>query len=440
MSNSYSRIRIASICKKIFLPILLYMKSLQKLCQHFLHITLTILFFIIPLVYAWFYIPGISATLADIMPFLSGFEKVKVFFFLGLTTLAALFFLVSKKLTNNYLKILGVFLVWTVVSYTINRNTNPYFWFGNEEKFHGWYLYLGLVFLGIMLSASTREEQKKYLKISLFSGFIVCIYATFQKMGMDPLSTAYTSRLDSTRIFGTLGNPNYLAGYILMLLPLAFAYLRSRRTIISAITVFLLIMVLFWTKSFFGIGIFLVYLSYTLLYKYVPVTKQTRSIILYAALILLIWATGYGLYHYGERLLEIQKVKGFIARYFLWLTGINAIFWDMKNTLFGYGPDGFLPVSEIFRRPELSIFEDPAFRIDRSHNVWIDIIIHFGIPLGGLILYTISCQWKNLPLAHREVLVLFSIFFFFNIPVLVHFIILLQVLIISERPPEKLSS
>lgn len=80
----------------------------------------------------------------------------------------------------------------------------------------------------------------------------------------------------------------------------------------------------------------------------------------------------------------------------------------------------------------LSIYEDPAFRIDRSHNVWIDIVIHFGVPFGGFIIYSLFHQWKKLPPSHREVLVLFSIFFFFNIPVLVHFILLLQILTIAK--------
>ncbi len=143
---------------------------------------------------------------------------------------------------------------------------------------------------------------------------------------------------------------------------------------------------------------------------------------------------GYFISKYGEQILEIQKIKGFIARYFLWETGVHAVFGDIRNTLFGYGSDGFLPVSELFRSPELSIFEDPAFRIDRSHNVWIDLLIHFGIPMGGFIIYWIFAEWKKLPLSHKEVLILFSIFFFFNIPVLVHFILLLQILIFSEKP------
>ncbi|MEI6711585.1 MAG: hypothetical protein WCK88_05355 [bacterium] len=135
--------------------------------------------------------------------------------------------------------------------------------------------------------------------------------------------------------------------------------------------------------------------------------------------------------------MEIQKIKGFIARYFLWGTGIRTIFGDIRNTLFGYGPDGFLPVSEHFRSPELAVFEDPNYRIDRSHNVWIDIFIHFGIPIGGYVIYLIFSQWKKLPLSHQEVLILFSVYFFFNIPVLVHFIVLMQILTMTKTNNSK---
>jgi hypothetical protein len=83
----------------------------------------------------------------------------------------------------------------------------------------------------MMLTSSSKEEQKKYLRISLISGGIVCLYALFQKMGLDPLTNSYSSRLDVTRIFGTLGNPNYLAGYVLMLMPLSLLLTESRKTL-----------------------------------------------------------------------------------------------------------------------------------------------------------------------------------------------------------------
>lgn len=158
-----------------------------------------------------------------------GFEKVKVLFFLGLVTLASIFFFGTKRLTNRHLILLSIFFGWTLISYRINQDLNPYFWFGNGEKFHGWYMYLGLLIFTIILSSSPREEQKKYLGISLVSGGIVCLYALFQKIGLDPLSSAYTSRLDVTRIFSTLGNPNYLAGYSLMLIPLSLKFVHTHK-------------------------------------------------------------------------------------------------------------------------------------------------------------------------------------------------------------------
>lgn len=408
------------------------MQSLQTFSKRGLTIILSALFFLIPLSYAWLYVPWIPVTLADIFPQLVGFEKVKVLFFLGLITLATVLFLGTKRLTDKHLMLLSVFFGWTLISYRINQDLNPYFWFGNGEKFHGWYFYLGLLIFTIILSSSTREEQKKYLGISLVSGGIVCLYALFQKIGLDPLSNAYSSRLDTTRIFSTLGNPNYLAGYILMLMPLSLKFVHTHKILwwgVFGILIFTLLL----TKSLFGIGLLVAYICYLVIYQCIPLTQKTRHIVTLCIVGSILVATSYLIIHSGEYILEIQKIKGFIARYFLWKTGIHTIFGDIKNTLFGYGPDGFLAVSEHFRSPELSVFEDPNFRIDRSHNVWIDLFIHFGIPVALSTMYLIFSQWRKLPLSHREVLTLFSLFFFFNIPVLVHFILLLQIVTFSEK-------
>lgn len=408
------------------------MNFLSSFSKRGLHITLSLLFFVIPLSYAWLYLPWIPIILADILPQLGGFERVKILFFLGLITFGAIFFLGTQRITKNHLILISIFFGWSILSYLVNQDINPYFWFGNMEKFHGWYLYFGLLMLGIFLSSSERAEQKKYLNISLISGGIVCVYALFQKMWLDPLASSYSSRLDATRIFGTLGNPNYLAGYVLMLMPLSLLLTHSRKIVWWGLF-WLFLLVLFLTKSLFGIAVFVGYISYIILYKILPLPQKTRHFIVLSifGICILLWA--YIISQYGHQIVEIQKIKGFIARYFLWATGIHAIFGDIRNTLFGYGPDGFLPVSEHFRSPQLAIFEDPNYRIDRSHNVWIDSFIHFGIPIGSYIILLIFSQWKKLSLTHQEVLVLFSVFFFFNIPVLVHFLLLLQIVILSKE-------
>gem|GEM_PF-2628105 len=61
------------------------------------------------------------------------------------------------------------------------------------------------------------------------------------------------------------------------------------------------------------------------------------------------------------------------------------------------------------------------------------MLIHFGVPIGVFIIYSIFHRWTRLPLSLKEILVIFSIFFFFNIPVLVHLVLLIQILMLCEN-------
>lgn len=113
------------------------------------------LFLFAPLIYAWFYLPGIDYTLGDLVarffPELhwSGFESVKVFYallissFIIALTLARAFY-VENKISYAFLLSTLVFSIWMVTSYVLNENTNPYFFFGNPEKTHGLFLYIAL--------------------------------------------------------------------------------------------------------------------------------------------------------------------------------------------------------------------------------------------------------------------------------------------------------
>lgn len=107
----------------------------------------------------------------------------------------------------------------------------------------------------------------------------------------------------------------------------------------------------------------------------------------------------------------------------------------MYHFLFGYGPDGFLAVSEHFRHPLLSVYEDPAYRIDRSHNVFLDFALHFGVPLLLTLLILLFKNLKYLSQSKKISLLLFGLYFSFNIPVLVHFLILLLIVTSIQKKP-----
>lgn len=354
---------------------------------------LSAILLLVPLVYAWFYLPFIPGTLADIIQYVlpeirwTGFESVKVFLFLVLMIGASVAFLTDyvtqkkHKISRMFLIGLLVFLVWSVVSYVLNHNLNNYFFTGNQEKTHGLVLYFGLFCFFWLLRTLSPIQQKRLLQVS-FLGFLgVVLYSLFQRFGLDPLSNAYNSRLDPWRIFSTLGNPNYLAGYVLLILPLLRVYRfqgeLSWEEHLWEIAVWIISgLLIYWTGSYLAWIIFATYVGYVILDHILPKTKQRIWLWSSIALIVLL-IIAYVWIEYRSDILEAQKMKGFIARWYLWKTGIAGITNDIGHFLFGYGPDGFLAVSEHFRHPLLSIYEDPAYRIDRSHNVFIDFALHF---------------------------------------------------------------
>jgi len=140
------------------------------------------IFLFAPLIYAWFYIPGVGHTLADlvnsIFPQLhwSGFESIKVHYVILMTACILVlsiprFFFWKKSVSSSFLMSILVVAIWSITSYTLNHATNPYFFTGNFEKTHGWVFYISLFALFWILHGLSRKEKKSLFLMS-FLGFI----------------------------------------------------------------------------------------------------------------------------------------------------------------------------------------------------------------------------------------------------------------------------
>ncbi len=409
---------------------------------------LQILFLFTPIIYAWLYIPGITGNLSDIMrnvfPSLSWtwFESVKVTVFLFLLSIILLCHFADilfrqkyDSIPHDFFLVLWVFFVWSFCSLWVNRDINSYFFSGNLEKHHGWFLYLWCIVLFFIIKSLSSFERKKLLKMSLIGSVWVVLYAFFQKYGLDPLAHSYQTRLDMNRAFSTLGNPNYLAWLFLMALPLAHEsinFRNSEHTLLSKLLLWIIWwFLIYWTGSYLA---WIMFPFALLLFLSDGLFSTKKSQYIFWLFILLLWFIGcaYVWNLYGQDILEMQKMKWFIARWFLWKTWLYALTSDVSHFLFWYGPDGFLAVSEYFRHPLLSVYEDPAYRIDRSHNVFIDFALHFWVLILCAVLIVASYHVKRLSFAQKISLLLFGIYFSFNIPVLVHFLILLQIFSLTE--------
>jgi hypothetical protein len=161
------------------------------------------------------YIPGFETTLADIVNYTlpdirwSGFESIKVLFFLCITGVLLLATFMQKisapiRISSTFMVSVLVFFIWAFSSATLNWNSNSYFLFGNPEKTHGLFFYLFLFILFWVIRELNNIEKKQLVFISCIGFFVVTLYAIFQRFGFDPLMQSYSSRLDPSRIFSTL--------------------------------------------------------------------------------------------------------------------------------------------------------------------------------------------------------------------------------------------
>ena len=409
---------------------------------------LQLLFFGAPLVYAWLYLPFVGIDLSYIaqrIPGLSwsGFESVKVtflFFCVFLASLSHLILLFQQKkpgqLSRSFFTAALVFFSWTAVALFINQKINPYFAFGNLEKHHGWFFYMMLFILFFLLRQNTHLEHRRLFMMSFLWFGWVTLYSFFQKLWLDPLQDFYETRLDMRRVFSTLWNPNYLAWLVLMILPLmhetVFAHKGHHKALWDVLLWIFWGVLIYWTGSYLAWIFFALYV-FIVIMNHVIVDRKQRFIFWSLFIVCVFWALWFIFLHYGQDILSLQKMQWFIARFYLWKTWIAALFHDIPHFLFGYGPDGFLPVSEYFRHPLLSVYEDPAYRIDRSHNIFIDFTLHFGFILLCLIIYFVARIWKYITPGKQISLMFFVLYFSFNIPVLVHFLLVIQILASYEK-------
>ena len=106
-------------------------------------------------------------------------------------------------------------------------------------------IHLILIFgtlLAVVFACSRGVFYEKLAHLALFTGLLMSIHGLFQSFGIEKVD--WTSHFER-RAFSTLGNPDYLGGYLVGLIPLAFILtLRSNRQSswlwFRAVTLFLL--------------------------------------------------------------------------------------------------------------------------------------------------------------------------------------------------------
>lgn len=257
------------------------------LCNRTIEYLFYALFLLVPLVFA-----GNTSEL---------FEFSKMWVTFGIAVLIGFFWfskmIVSKRLVfkRTVLDIpILLFLGSQIISSIITLDRHISLW-GYYSRWNGGlisiitYIFLYYAFVSNFFNNTEQDNNKKgffertitgktivmrSLLVSLISGFIVVLWALPSHFGYDPTCLVFRGHLDVScwtndfqpkiRIFGSLGQPDWLAGYLGILLPLAAAFaineLRKTkkylnpRLIFYTVSFMLFYVSVLYTSSRSGIG------------------------------------------------------------------------------------------------------------------------------------------------------------------------------------------
>lgn len=240
---------------------------------------------------------------------------------------------------------------------------------GNSYRQGGLLTEASYIVLGAVVGVGIGSRQR-LLNVIAWSSLPVCLYAIVQHAGLDPIHWSF----DAARPFSLLGNPDFLASYLAMVLPLT-AYLAVKQQLPAVGLVFLQAGVLWLTAGRSGF-LALIAASVVLLLIY-PQTRKWSWLALgplsiVAALTL-------------PQLVQ-QRVGSMRTREAIWLTVAQAV---PSSPVIGHGPQ----ILQIVNAPG----EGQAVALD-SHDSILDALYERGLfGLGVTLMLVIavaSLAWK----------------------------------------------
>jgi len=355
-----------------------------------------ILFFCLPLIFSSF-----NSEL---------FELPKTYFLYSLTLLITITHLInffsSKKplFKKTSLNIVFLIFLFSQVISTITSIDPHTSLFGYYSRLNGGLLSLISYFLlfTILPIYIHRHFTQKIIFTSLISGFFVASYGILEHFGINDHLWVQDVR---SRVFSTLGQPNWLAAYLAILIPLALYQLHTSpstlKKILYSLLVFIFYLCLLFTKSKSGIfaaisSISLFYLLYFIRQKSKILPRLIPIFILFVSLSLTInnpikdfvVPQKIDIANSTQEIDNLNITPSGEIRQIVWRGAFDL--WR-QNPLFGTGTETFA-YSYYWTRPqEHNLTSEWDFLYNKAHNEYLNFLATTGIfGLGSYLLLILS--------------------------------------------------
>jgi O-antigen ligase len=266
-----------------------------------------------------------------------------------------------------------------------------------QQGFYSLASYL-LFFLLLLFQLENWQQIRRIIIAILSSSLVVALYGLAQQLNYDPIGWTESAKYMG-RIFSSLGQPNYLGQYLIMILPLSIfaVFFLANKWWLRALLI--LIVILEFGALYFSfsraawLGIIAAGVVWLLFYCYY---RQHRKIffslivfgLLAVAVVIFLnrqpSATNYyaqfGPLSRLESALYLRGVSANQMRFLTWGAGISELRSVTAFRLFfGYGPDALTDVYVKYYQPEWGVYEKINTFPDRSHNFILDSLLQFGL-------------------------------------------------------------
>lgn len=375
----------------------------KNLVQPAIEVTHLIIFFMVPLI-LW---PHTSE--------LFELNKIYLIYLAAaiLLTLEILKTISSKNLvlSRPALAIPGLlFLAALLVATTTSTNMHASL-FGNYGRFHGgllsWLAY-GVIYLSLV--QQTKETYLNIIKVSLAASIIVAGWGILERLGID---ASYWEQDVQARVFSTLGQPNWLAAYLAMLIPWAISFYLKAKSTRQSLGMFGLVLLLYTCFIFtysrggnYGLAAGLT--IYALIVSWAGLKQYWKKITLIGsalAIVTILFATPLATQYFGASSprvvenLEAGNETGNI-RLIVW-QGAWQSFLDKPLT--GHGLETFGEVFYKFRPIEMNQTGEWDFLFNRAHNEYLNYLATTGLfGTGAYLLLIASFYWQAVRFLRRQ--------------------------------------
>lgn len=316
------------------------------------------------------------------------------------------------------------------------------FW-GSYQRVQGTYTTLSyiVIFFLILHALRNREQLHRLITVMLLTSLPISLYGIMQHYGLDPIAWTNVGAKVTVRAISTMGNPIFVAAYLIMVIPLTVERLmqlssairRGKRAVsryvlsgcYACLLVIQLLCILFTQSRGPLLGLMGGTFFFFLLLAASRGKKGLALAVLGVAIILGFSLIALNLPEapfesirkmpYLGQLTAILESRTLRQRILAWEGSVNLITANLKRALIGYGPETMIAALGPYLPPDLASLK-PGETFDRSHNETLDVLATTGfiglaaylLLFGSLFHYSLKYLGLISSSRHRSLFVLLS--------------------------------